>query len=107
MANIVQKDYVRWEVFFEDLPEWVIPLIKIIPQFYTDEEYNGNWDDLNFDYTFNYFWENIDQKNWKLYIYLNGDLRDKDMIRIPLYVNLSIWIINTNTRNNIQHSLGY
>jgi hypothetical protein len=105
VVNIVQKDVNRLEVFFEGLPDWVIPMIKVVPQFYTDDIYN--WADLSFFYDFNYFWEKVDNVNYRLYIYVSGNLYDSNYQPVPLYLDLSCWIINNVVRNNVQHSLGF
>lgn len=107
VANIVQKDDTHWEVLFEGIPDWVIPLIKIVPKFYTSDEYSNDWDNLTFDYDFNYFWEKVSDTSYKLYFRLSGQLRNIDGDTIPLYVDLSAWIVNTQNRNNVQHQLGY
>jgi hypothetical protein len=104
MANIIQKDSNHWEVYFENFPDWIIPLIHVVPQFSTDDIYD--WNDLTFFYDFNYFWEKVENKHYRLYIYLSGNLYDISYNPIPLYVDLSCWIMNTNFRNSVQHSLG-
>lgn len=106
MANIIKTDTWNWEVFFEGLPDWCIPLIKIIPRFYKSDDNNDSWDDLTFNYGFNYLWEKIGD-NYKLYIYLDGGLRDAEWEPLNLYVDLSLWIVNTQYRDSIQHTQGY
>lgn len=105
MANIVQKDTTHWEIFFEGLPDWSIPLIKIIPIFFTSSSYDMTSSTLTYD--FNYMWEQVEEKNWKLYIRLSGQLKDLNNVTIPLYVNLSAWIVNKNNRISLQHDLGF
>jgi hypothetical protein len=107
MANVAQKTPVHWEVFFEGMPDWAIPLIKVVPEFNTSDEYAEKWDDLTLEYSFRYLWEKVDDKNYKLYIRLSGELEDEDETVLPLFVNLSLWIINTNYMDSIQHSRGY
>ena len=107
MANIVQKDYTHWEVLFEGMPDWVIPLIKIVPKFYTTDEYSDDWDNLIFQHNFNYFWEKVGSSNYRLYLRLSGQLWNIDGDTIPLYVDLSLWIVNTQNRSSIQHQRGY
>jgi hypothetical protein len=105
MANIVQKDAQHWEILFENFPDWLIPMIKIVPQFYTDDLHNLLDSSVNFYYDFNYFWQKIDNLNYKLYLYVNGQAT-VEYINIPLYVDVSCWIINDNFRNSVQHQLG-
>jgi len=107
MASITQISEVHWEVFFEGLPDWVIPLIKVVPKFNTSDTYAEQWSDLDLNYDFHYLWEKVDDKNYKLYIRLSGSLEDDDDNELPLYVNLSLWVINTNYRDSIQHNRGY
>ncbi len=107
MANIAQKTPVHWEIFFEGMPDWAIPLIKVVPIFNTSDDYAEKWDDLTLTYNFNYVWEKVDDKNYKLYIRLSGQLEDKNEVVLPLFVNLSLWIINTNYMDSIQHSRGF
>jgi hypothetical protein len=105
VANIIQKDLTHFEVFFEGVPDWVIPMIKVIPQFYTDNIYD--WSDLTLVYDFNYFWEKVNDKNYRLYLRISGQLQDSEFHILPLYADISCWILNSNFRNNIQHNLGY
>ena len=108
MASIVQKNTTHWEIFFNGLPDWVIPMIKVIPKFYTDDIYNDNWNNLDFEYDFNYFWEKVDNINYKLYIQLSGGLTNGEYgPAIPLYVDLSLWIINIQYKNSVQYQTGY
>jgi hypothetical protein len=105
VANIIQKDITRWEVFFDDMPEWIIPLIRLIPIFYTISPNDMTTSTLSYD--FNYFWEKVENQNYRLYIYLSGQLKNQNNDIIPLYVNLSAWIVNKNNRISLQHDLGY
>jgi hypothetical protein len=111
VANIIHPDAVHWEIFFEGLPDWVIPLTKVVPRFYTIDQYNDNWDSLIFNYDFNYIWEKVNEVNYRLYIRLSGSLKYDDGINdplpIPLYVDLSLWIVNKYYRHNVQNQLGY
>jgi len=107
MASIIAKDLTRWEIFFEGMPDWAIPLIKVVPEFYTSDDYAEQWDNLNLEYSFRYLWEKVDDKHYRLYIQLSGKLQDNDEIVLPLFVNLSLWIINTNYKDSIQHTRGY
>jgi len=106
VVNIAQTNYSNWEILFEDLPDWCIPFIKIVPQFYIVGT-NKSWDNTNFYSEFNYFWEKVDTTHYKLYIYLEGELFDINDDPISLYVDLSAWIVNPNDRNSVQHNLGY
>lgn len=105
VANIINPDRTHWEVLFEGLQDWMIPLIKIIPIFYTVSPNDMTTSTLTYD--FNYVWEKVDNKNWRLYIRLSGQLKDIDNNTIPLYVDLSTWIINKTNRISLQHNLGY
>lgn len=106
MGSII-IDSRHWEVFFENLPDWVVPLIKLTPRFYTSDQYQDNWDSYYFYYSFNYIWEKVDNYNYRLLIQISGILENENLDELPLYVDLSAWIINTNFRNSIQHQLGY
>jgi hypothetical protein len=98
---------IQWEFSFEGMPDWAIPLIKVVPIFYTSDQYAERWDELeNAEYDFNYIWEKVNN-NYKLYIRLSGIIRDPDISPAPLFVNLSLWIINTKYRDSIQHNRGY
>jgi hypothetical protein len=107
MANISNIDATRWDVFFEGLPDWVIPLVKITPKFYTDDIYQDSWNDLTLTYDFNYLWEKIDENNYKLHLRLAGELKNPSNEVLPLYADLSLWIVNINYRHGVQHNLGY
>ena len=107
MPSIAQKTPVHWEVFFEGMPDWAIPLIKVVPEFHTSDTYAEQWDDLTLEYSFRYLWEKVDTNNYKLYIRLSGLLEDENEAPLPFFVNLSLWIINTNYKDSIQHSRGY
>jgi hypothetical protein len=105
MASISKIDSTHWEIFFTDFPDWIIPMVKVIPQFYTDDDHDLSV--ANFYYDFNYIWEKVDSNNYRLYIEVSGSASDPDYQSIPLYVDLSLWIMNDNFRNSEQHRLGY
>lgn len=104
-VNIVQIDRTHWEVLFQDLPEYMIPMFNIKPIFFSDA--GVNWNNTELTYDFNYVWENIDSKNYKLYIRLSGVLQDSETFDdLDLYATLSCWFINLSNRDSVQHNLG-
>lgn len=107
MANIVQKDAYHWEVFFEGMPDWVIPMIKVVPQFYVDDDHDMLNGIVNKYLSFNYFWEKVDENNYRLYIYIDGYATAPEYEGVKVYADLSLWIINNNFRDSVQHTLGY
>lgn len=106
VANIVKKDNTHWEVVFEDIPEHIIPMLRVFPVFYTNTD-SINWATSTFYYHFDYFWEQVNLKNWKLYFRISGYLRDSKGDEKPLYANLSVYFVNTQTRLSNQDNLGY
>jgi hypothetical protein len=106
MANVAQKTPVHWEVLFEGMTDSFIPLIKVVPEFHTSDDYAEKWNTLTLDYDFHYLWEKVDDKNYKLYIRLSGELK-KGITVLPLFADLSLWVINTNYKDSIQHCRGY
>lgn len=105
MVNINKIDNSHWEIFINELPDWMIPMIKVTPLFYTTE--GVSWDNLILNTDFNYLWEKVDNKNYKLYIYLAGYINNPDGDDPPLYVDLKLYIINNANRLSLQHNLGY
>ena len=105
MINVIQIDRTHWEVMFQDLPEYMIPMINVKPVFSSDV--GVNWNNTELTYDFNYVWENIDSKNYKLYLRLSGSLQDSETFdNLNLYATLSCWFINLSNRDSVQHNLG-
>lgn len=105
MINVIQIDRTHWEIMFQDLPEYMIPMFNIKPVFSSDV--GVNWDNTELTYDFNYVWEKIDSKNYKLYIRLSGVLQDSETFYdLNLYATLSCWFINLSSRDSVQHKLG-
>lgn len=101
-----QIDRYTFEILFQGYPDWIIPMIKLIPQFYTADPYTLMDSNVNFsECDFNYFWTKIDSLNYKLYLYIYADV-EREGHSIPLYVDLSAWIVNDNVRISEQHQLG-
>jgi hypothetical protein len=109
--NIIHKAPTHWEVLFEGLPEWVIPMIKIVPQFYTIGTVTLVDPNMIFYMDFNYFWEKVDKVNFRLHIRVGGfavyDPPDGPRSYPDVYVDLRVWIVNSEFRNSEQHQLGY
>jgi len=98
MASITQKGDVNVEVLFENLPDWAIPMMHIVPIFYTLNAYDIN--DLNFVYDFNYIWEKVEQQNgfsinndYILKIRISAQIVEL-FLALPLYVNLKCYFLN-------------
>jgi hypothetical protein len=103
-----------YEFTFNDMPDWAIPMINIIPVISiadTDWINNNVPRTLNkflFDYRVEYFWEKKDNTNYKLYVYLYNDsvYNFSPYAYLPVYIDLSGWFVNKNYRNTTQHNLG-
>ncbi len=102
MPTIEKIGDVNFSVMFEGLPDWAIPMIKIVPIFHTLDVYVNQLNDLTFIYDFNYLWEKLDNKNYLLKVRLSARLYDGGN-KFPLYVDLKAYFFNSNRYEIYQH----
>ena len=108
MVDIRHIANIGFEVLFEDLPDWAIPMMHVIPVFYTEDAYDLDGDDITFYHDFNYMWVKVDD-NYKLLIRLSGQLLqlvESTYVTLPLFVNLDCYFLNENIYQEIQHERG-
>jgi len=100
MASVLKIGDVNFEVLFENLPDWAIPMMRIVPVFYTLDAYH--LDETTFYYDFNYWWEKIDNINYLLKIRVSARLYN-GASQAPLYLNLKAYFLNYNRYETFQH----
>ena len=109
MVDIKYISDVNFEILFEDLPDWAVPMMHIIPIFYTEDAYDLDSEDITFSHDFSYMWIKVDDTNYKLLIRLSGQLLqlvDSSYVTLPLFVNLDCYFLNENIYQEIQHERG-
>ena len=106
----------QYDIDFVDMPDWVIPMLKIKAQFHTDEKYaedmyaEGSGWRYSTEIQWRYVWEKIANKNYRLHIFLFGifDRRTYPSYskteELPFYINLHAWFVNKNYYSTIQHN---
>ena len=104
MPEINQQSDYNFEVLFENLPDWAIPMMHIIPVFYTED--GIEFDKCDFFYDFDYDWIKVDEINYKLFIRISGRLQQiilPSVIIHPLYVDINCYFLNERKFYSIQH----
>lgn len=88
-----------FDVLFEGLPDWAVPMIRIVPIFYTEDGYN--LDDLTFYQDFNYWW----QKEGDNYIlkFIFYAFLAYGVSNLPLYLDLKCYFYNNFRFEPLQH----
>jgi hypothetical protein len=109
LANIVQTSAYNWEITFETLEEWMIPMIHVMPIFSIDDGYNLGYEsgDVLWGCNFNYIWEKVGESSYKLYLRLFANAgMIGEYTQVTLYTDLNLWITNDRFFNSNQHNAG-
>jgi len=98
---------IYFEKDLEGYPEWVLPYLKVVPIFYTEDYYLEEFtsDDFNKNYyysAFDYVFEKVDDNHYKLKGYVESWLRATGYYAVPMYVDVKLYITNKRAFYEIQ-----
>ncbi len=105
--SIVQTSDTNIEVLFENLPDWAVSMMHVVPFFYTEDGWD--LDEVNSNLKFTYMWVKTDDVNYKLLIYIEGimsHIGDEGLEYLPVYVDLHCYFLNKTVYQEIQHDRG-
>lgn len=109
----LNNDIVFFEIQFEGIPEWVIPMIEIAPIFKSESGVDIDQPSITFTADFNYFWDIRDKENPLLKVHASGEIfqsiqfpMGSTAVILPLFIDLNLKIVNTRIFDLIQHERG-
>lgn len=82
----------NFEIILQNFPDWAIPMTRVVPVIYQTDDKDITTANLFYD--FQYWWEKINENDYKLQFYVYVIATGEDFVNEIVLMDLNLYIIN-------------